>query len=330
MENHLAADSLRWLTGLEIPPDDIEAQLLRCLGCWAAGSLTELSPSDPAHAPLHRLLGLPAFAVNRYSGDPVLALAMHAALRRRGLRHQSLAELAGVYALVVDSADWGRIRRLGLIRALLESAGLRSPTPEPTAESEPAARSEAARESVTAPESTGQAVESPDIDWDLSWINDRDGLLRFCETVAMTTVWGTRPVQTAGLVNLLPPLAVSYAMEADLDAVCTLLRACAYLGFADEPGCHWARQRLIEEHRDGRFGVITNDVTPNDVTGKDVTSKDAGPFALTVQALWTLAELRRPGFLLGPATAATGIRSGITATRPAPSHELDDVESAPY
>ena len=331
-EHHLAASSLRWLTGLEIPLDDIEAQLARALGCWAAGTLTgpdlpacltprtspdswtspdsrvgaRTSRPDPGDVPLRRLLGLPGFDVRRYSGDPVLALALHAALRRRGLRHDSLAELAQVYARVVQTWDSARTRRLGLIRALLASAGLGSPeagVPDPDGV-------------ATGSDLVDAIVSDPeDVEWSLSWVDSREDLLRFCETVAMSTVWSHRPVPTTGLAELVPALAVSYAMEADLEAVCALLRTSAYLGFADQPGCSWARHWLIEQHRDGRFGI-----------GPD----DDRPLARTVDALWTLAALRRPGFLLGPASFARDIHTRPTSDAGLTDAGRSSITSAPF
>jgi peroxiredoxin len=79
----------------------------------------------------------------------------------------------------------------------------------------------------------------------------------------------------------------------DLDAVCAILRACAYLGLQHEPGCAWAREWLVEQYEDGWFGLLLQECRAADL------DPDGPRFPATVRALWTLAELRSPGFLLG-------------------------------
>jgi hypothetical protein len=302
MRNHLATSSLRWLTGLEIPLEDIDGQLRRCLGCWAATSLIGNYRGDPGDGPLRRLVGLPPFAVDRFPGDPVLALALHAALRRRGLHHPSLAALAGLYARavkLVESTDSPRNRRLGLIRALLESAGLSDPATSTT--------------HLTSPRNWDVEPTRPQLD-------DRDGVLRFAQSVAVATVWGSRPIPITGRTELLPALAVSAATDADPELVCALLRSCGYLGLADQPDTRSATNWLIDQHHDGQF---TPTHTDPQSTLHTTTPTAVHPFPLTVEALWTLAELRRPGFLLGPADTATDLRTVRSRT------DLQAVRSRP-
>ena len=285
-----AAASRRWLAGVEIPADDIEGQLLRCLGCWAADVVTGVPAGQPGDRPLRRLLDLPPFAAADYRGDPVLALAMHAGLHRRGLAHASLDALAGTYARAVGSTP-GHTPGLDLVRALLHSAGLPVPAP-------------------------ADRDRAPD--WRLPAVDDRPGLLDLCRVAAVSSIWGSRPVRAGGAVDLLPQLALSWAMDWDLAAVCALLRTCAYLGLSDRPGCRWAVQWLLDQHSDDRFGLILRECQ---LAGTDPAA-DSSYLAGTVDALWTLAELRQPGFLLGPPgdrPALPGDRLALAGDRPGPA-----------
>lgn len=302
LEGRLAARSLRWLAGLIIPPENIEDQLQRCLGCWAAEILKGVSRGQPGDRPLRRLLNFKTFDISDYSGDPLLVLAIYAALRARGVEHESLASLVAVYARAVNSANADRVGDLSLVRALLQRAGLDAPAPAGGAVSE--------------------GDQRPLV------LGDRDDLLNFCNAVSASSVWGDREVEIGDLTYFLPPLAVSYAMDSDLEVVCALLRTCAYLGLADQTPCRWAKEWLIDQHNSGRFGLILQECRLSGQDPKDSTLF----FRPTVRALWTLAELRHPRFLLDSTTDPhragrhTGQHSAVGNPEvPAAAHGADAV-----
>jgi peroxiredoxin len=298
MENDLltsaAAGSLKWLSELDIPASDVEARLQRALGCWAAETLTGVGAGRPGDDAVGRLLDLPPFDGAGYTGDPLLAFAMNAALHRQGLRQDSLAEFARSYARALQPADPELTPGLDLARTLLSSAGLAIRTPE-----------------------SPPAIEVP---FPPALIDVRDELLSLCRTASVSSVWGRRAVEISEIAHILPPLAASYAMDWDLEAVCTVLRTCAYLGLVEQPGCRWAREWLVEQYSDGHFGLIHREIR---LAGR--TSGDGVFFAPTIRALWCLAELHHPGFLLGPHTDPPPqmrvrplSRSRVEGRRPAP------------
>lgn len=278
-----AASSLHWLCNLQIPPESVERQLQRCLGCWAAEILEGVSDGEPGDRPLGRLVELPTFDVEDYKGDPLLALAMHVALRARGLEHPGLGKLVMVYARAVGMTGSDHVGNLSLVRALLHASGFDTLSPQVGAISIGDLHSFA--------------------------IDDRDAVLGLCKALATMSVWGERVVDLGELRHLLPPLAVSYAMDWDLEVVCELLRTFAYVGLAERSPTRWARDWLIDQQTDGRFGLVLEECR---VAGLDPEDNEFF-FLPTIRALWTLAELRCPGFLLGSAAHRERLWAGTYA-----------------
>ena len=91
-----------------------------------------------------------------------------------------------------------------------------------------------------------------------------------------------------------PLLAAAMASDWDIDAVTRMLRACIYLGLANAPGCQWALQWLLDQETDGRFGLLETTLARSGAHGRGWVPH----FDLTVGALWTLAEIQRPGFMV--------------------------------
>lgn len=299
IEERVVNDSLRWLSNLEISSDSIEKHLQRCLGCWAAEVLLGVPQGQPGDRPLHQVLDVRAFGVSDYTGSPILALTIQAGLHVRNLKHESLTNLTEAYAEIINSADLKETESTFLVKALLSKAGFDVLVP----------LHELAMHS----------------DWRIHSIEDRDELLRICNTVATSSVWGSREVDVGHLAEILPRLAVSYAMEWDLEAVSEILRACAYLGLSQQASVNWAQEWLIEQHSDGRFGLILPECQ---LLGRK-PEDDSLFFLPTVRALWALGEIKHTGFLLCPTDNFSSMENKMRQVeiRNEPTHPHTSMES---
>jgi hypothetical protein len=196
---------------------------------------------------------LPTFTWFHYRGDPVPALVAELALEKAGHSHPSLRALKqGYQDLLADTETKG-----ALLCDLLQIA------PNPPA--------------------SVNRVSSFDL---LS--ASRDGVLEFCREVTMTTSCGSRQVEFGDGASIVPSLAFSYARDWDIAACCSLLRACCYLGLADDRQCKWTMEwALDQQHDDGRFGLLLAEA------GKCGWEPDDWRlyFERTVHAVWALCEM---------------------------------------
>jgi hypothetical protein len=126
-------------------------------------------------------------------------------------------------------------------------------------------------------------------------VADRKQTLEICRLTMMITACGTRPCDFGNLTLVLPGLCTSYCTDWDIAAVSKLLRACIYLRASRRPACRWALRWVLDQQQsDGRCGLLGPEAFQ---TGRDANDWELY-FYPTVETLWTLAEIERPGFLL--------------------------------
>lgn len=130
---------------------------------------------------------------------------------------------------------------------------------------------------------------------------DRELVMETCRVLMHASCCGTVPVQAPHLDSVLPLLCVSYARSFDVEAVCRLLRACAYIGIAGSTQCRWAREWLLHQQQpDGRFGLLDLEAQRAGWSSEPVDLN----FLPTTEALWSLTELSCPGILVRASRAS--------------------------
>jgi hypothetical protein len=264
-----AKKACKWLLNIESGQLTSEQHIHRIFGVsTVAAADTDLSSRwKPQMRKL--LAGFPDFLWPRCPGDPFFAVATYRLLVRLDVRADSLEQVAkgiggilfGIGGSVAASALWADL--------LPEKAGCYSPP--------------------------GQPAKFCDLNELLD--GNREILIETCRSLMHTSSCGTIPVSATHLETVLPMLCVSYARSFDIQAVCGLLRACVYLQQANSIHCRWAREWLLgQQQRDGRFGLLEIEAQRAGWS-IDVVSLYLVP---TIEAVWTLAELRRPGVLVRP------------------------------
>jgi hypothetical protein len=241
------------------------------LGLTAAESLLAASGAGGNRLLHQAAAGLARFGLQDFAGDPVPALAAHAVLAGQGVRIPALAALAGHFTEALsDGARRPLPAALALPRALLRQAGSAVPDVVFRKPAWPSAY---------------RVVASR-----------RSQLLTFCHNLGCRTAWGLHRMRAGQLDAVLPYLAVSYARDWDIDMVCMLLRACAYLGVAGHAGTGWAVQWLLDQQQpNGAFGLLAPEARLVGYAGAEWRLY----FQPTVIAVWALAETRAPGFFWG-------------------------------
>jgi hypothetical protein len=263
------ARTFNWLCELPLTCSDPVSQLLRLFALSAIDA--ERTPDNDAAL---RQFGaaIPQFEVDAVSIDPVLALSTHRALRVRGVEHPSLNALVDAYGSVLSCDSAGVGEELALVAYLCRLCGLDVPEPRPSPERVP--------HSLIA-----------------LMTGDRSEMLEVCRLVLMISACGVRQIEWGDVSLILPGLALSYAMEWDVEAVTTLLRTCVYASVANEPSCGWALEWLLDQQEaDGRFGLLA----PESVKMRQEPADWKAYLAPTVSAVWCLSEMKRPGFLVSP------------------------------
>jgi len=269
--NDAMAKARGWLRELPLNGEGPVFHLLRLFALTVIDG--EAGPDLDHDAALPRLgEAIPDFDPRGVSLDPVLVLVTYRALRARGFEHPSLKSLVHSYgsALSSDSADVDD--ELALVARLCRLCGVDAPDPGATA---------------------ARALQSPAG----LMAGDRAETLETCRLMLMISACGTRRMDLGDVPSLLPGLSLSYAMEWDMEAATTLLRACAYAGVANEACSQWAWEWVLDQQReDGRFGLLAPETVK---MGRDPADWRAylGP---TVSAAWCLAEMKRPGLLVAP------------------------------
>jgi len=124
----------------------------------------------------------------------------------------------------------------------------------------------------------------------------REEIFELCRLLMVSTACGDHPFLDDELRIVLPGLAVDYACASDFEGACTVLRACAYIGVGETTACRWAAEWILDQQQaDGRFGFSG----PGMTGGCDETERWLMCLVPTVSAVWSLAELCRPAFMLG-------------------------------
>jgi hypothetical protein len=262
-----AAIARHWLADLSLPSNATEAHIQRLFGICAALVLGGKTSPIVARRQLQELVAqLRPFIWFRYTGDPIFALAVHRMLAQRQIFHESLQHYYdGCKNLPVPQGSGFDVRH-SLFFDLCDKQ-----RPHPTL--------------ISAP--------MPLI---ASLVQDgRSALLDVCRMIMTATSCGIHQMDVSDLPSILPKLGCSYATDWDMAATCILVRTCAYLGVSDAPPCRAAKSWLLDQQRsDGRFGLLL----PKDCQDKQDSGETDSDFLPTVDALWTLAEIHRPGFML--------------------------------
>jgi hypothetical protein len=190
----------------------------------------------------------------QYTGDPVPAIVAQLALKAAGFKHASLTELESGYRSVLSSSA----ETTPLLCNLL-----------------------------SVPFGTQPGIQLPPIS-DL--VNSsRERILELCRLVLLATSAGSISVNAEGAA-FLPPLALSYARDWDLQTSCALVRCCAYLNVLQAPECRWTLDWLLDQQmEDGRFGLLRAEAAQR---GGDVDDW-RGYFERTVHAVWALVDGQR-------------------------------------
>jgi hypothetical protein len=266
-EKCAAITARRWLLNRQHSPGDTERHLQRLLGIWAANVAAGRAKSD---SDMHQLAAaLPEFTLAGYTGDPLLPLALHTKLRECGIEHHSLSALAFEYAQALNVSTEPPEPGLMLVTHFLRRCGL----------------------AVRQPKKGGYAFTTAA----RVVTSGRKDILDLCRLVTGATACGVCRDNFENLAFVLAPLCVSYAKDWDLEVVCTLLRVCAYLGIGDSRACVWAREWMLDQQQaEGSFGLFAPEARRMGcrVDGRELY------FLPTVRAVWALAELHQPGFML--------------------------------
>jgi hypothetical protein len=260
------ASAWRWLARAPLASSDIEKQLQRL---FALASASVLNTADDRCNDCLRLLAstLPSFDYRTFSGDPIVAVAVQRTLSRNGIKHDSLCTLASAYAAGLADAHTALDPEMTLLALLCDTLDNRATPPGP----------------VTTLAGLDIAEYA------------RTDLIGLCRTLTLVTACGTYPIELGPMRVVLPCLSVSSSRDWDLELTSWVLRACAFLKLNYGNACVWSTEWLLDQQQtDGRFGLLAPEAHRD---GRD-SSDWSLHFELTVGALWTLAELEKPGFML--------------------------------
>jgi hypothetical protein len=190
----------------------------------------------------------------QYTGDPAPAMAAQLALKGVGVSHASLTELESGY------------------RSVLSTSAEASPL---------------LCRLLSVPCAAQPAVRIPPV---AALVNSgREQILEFCRLVLLATSAGSIRVNADG-AECLPPLALSYARDWDLQTACALVRCCAYLDVAHTAECRWTIDWLLDQQmEDGRFGLLRAEAAQRG--GEADHWRDY--FERTIHAVWALADAQK-------------------------------------
>ncbi len=254
-----------WLRELPIKNDKLDLALQRLLALQAA----EIIHPDGGLAFTHVAAELQEFAPHEYKGDPLLAIVIYASLNQHGLEHNGLTSLVSAYAQAVASEEAALPAEMALTVYSLRKGG---------------------HQLTNAFRPAGPILPLGND----PFVAGRHQLFDACRLVMATTACSLRQVEMRELASALPALCVSHAIDWDIEAVSTFLRASAYLGLTQTSGCQWALSWLLaQQQRDGRFGLLAPEAKKLGRECSDWTLY----FHSTVNAIWCLAEVQKPGFL---------------------------------
>jgi hypothetical protein len=264
-EKDSARKACEWLA--KIPSDRLTAeQHIQRIFVVSAFAIARPAVFRKTKIELGRLAGeLPKFPFGRFPGDPFFAVAGHRLLTCLGVSAETLAEVTKAVQSVLFGIEQNELATplwAGLLFGKDRSSFLAAPNPA-----------------------------------DLATLlgGDRELVMETCRVLMHISCCGTIPVQAPHLHSALPLLCVSYARSFDVEAVCRLLRACAYIGIGDSTQCRWAREWLLHQQQsDGRFGMLDLEAHRGGWSSEPVDLN----LLPTLEALWSLTELASPGILV--------------------------------
>jgi hypothetical protein len=270
-ETHSARKACEWLA--RIPPSRLTAeQHIQRIFVVSAFAIARPTVFLRTKIDLSRLASeLPEFPSRCCPGDPFFAIAAHRLLTSLGIMSEALAEITKAVQGVLFGVEQNELAT-PLWAALLLPKDGNSRLPFVSANLA-----------------------------DLATLvgGDRELVMETCRVLMHTSCCGTIPVQAPHLDSALPLLCVSYARSFDVQAVCRLLRACAYIGIAGSTQCRWAREWLLHQQQsDGRFGLLDLEAQRGGWSSEPVDLN----LLPTMEALWSLTELTSPGILAHCAT----------------------------
>ncbi len=203
---------------------------------------------------------LDPFSWFHYAGDPVPAMVAQRALKAAGFYHPSLGELESGY------------------RSLLSDSDLATPL---------------LCRLLAVPFAPQLTVRLPAVSVLVN--SGREQILEVCRLVMLATSAGSIPMNADG-AEFLPPLALSYARDWDLQTSCALVRCCAYLDVLCAPECRWTIDWLLDQQmKDGRFGLIRAEAAERNADVDDWQCY----FERTIHAVWALVDMDLRGEELG-------------------------------
>jgi hypothetical protein len=278
-EIHSARKACEWLA--RIPSDRLAAeQRIQRIFVVSAFAIAQPAFFRKSKIDLSRLASElpnipPEFPWPRCPGDPFFVIAAHRLLTSLGLNSETLAEVTKAVQSVLFGAEQSELATPLWADLLLPGDGNGHLPPKPL------------------PDGRGSESDPGDLATLLG--GDRELVMETCRVLMHSSCCGTIPVQAPQLDSALPLLCVSYARSFDVEAVCRLLRACAYIGIAGSTQCRWAREWLLHQQQsDGRFGLLDLEAQRGGWSSEPVDLN----LLPTMEALWSLTELTSPGILV--------------------------------
>jgi hypothetical protein len=255
-----------WLDSLSLGESALQDKLLVALAAFAVEAVAD---------PNRRFFVDFTLSIDEVSesqfGDAAVALCVYLALCHRGIRHGGLCRMTRGFAEALAVPDPGLGPQMNLVGDLIRRCGFRAPEP------------------VDVPShatiiSEGLIAAS------------RSEVIEACRSIGCMTSFGTRGELSPESLRIIPPLAMSYAMEWDIGVVSLLIRTAAFLGLAQTPALGWAIDWLLDQqHSDGRFGLLCEERQARSADRSGGIGAHLDP---TVGAILALAEVSRPHFLL--------------------------------
>jgi hypothetical protein len=278
-EIHPARKGCEWLAGIPSSRLTVEQHIQRIF-VVSAFALAHPAVFRKTKIDLSRLAGeLPRFPPRLCPGDPFFAIAAHRLLTSLGVMTEALGEATKAVQSVLFGVEQNELATPLWADLLLPGDGNSHLPPKP----------------LPAQRAPRRGSESDVADLATLLGGNRELVMETCRVLMHTSCCGTIPVPASHLDSALPLLCVSYARNFDMQAVCRLLRACAYIGVAGSTQCRWAREWLLHQQQsDGRFGLLDLEAQRGGWSSEPVDLN----LLPTMEALWSLTELTSPGILV--------------------------------
>lgn len=264
--SNIRVGAQRWLIYVDIPETDVSSHLQRLFAVAIAGK-TVGGRINPRTIATLKALATQIKPFSLAEVDPFSLMLAVSVLRPSGVTHASINEGVRNLIALLETERFAP-REFDLIRSLVVRW-----------------KTEQSRDSAKV-----SRVEMPLLRELL--LGDRDSVLEFCRLAMSQTSFGTVRVDSRAL-GWLPSLALSYAMDGDMNCVNALVRCCLYYRVVQSKSFGWSVEWLMDQQQsDGRIGAV---VATGDETVSHRRDVSFGP---TVDLLWTTQELLDCGFLI--------------------------------